>query len=330
MVFTSKVVSIVVLFTVSSVFGVLPCFIIRCLASKKRKGRKYKTFMGLLNSLAGGVFLGVSLLGLLPEALEQTEQYLNRANIDTDYPISQIIMACGLMMILYLEHAIGMAFTKYRTKPTEAKQKQKGVVLNRTKYTGEPVMCNEVELVDNETDLDSSNTVILKKEAIQDEINDSEIRNVSKLRSIMLIFALSFHTIFDGLALGLQTSDSTIWNLLLALCLHKAVVSASLGFHMEEKFASVKNIVICMLFFSLISPIGVGIGMATTTGNENKQSQMGASAILQSIATGTFFYVTFFEILQKELGKEHNVLKVFVTNIGLAIIGGLKYLEGSE
>jgi zinc transporter 1/2/3 len=45
----------------------------------------------------------------------------------------------------------------------------------------------------------------------------------------LLFLTLSFHTVFDGLAVGLQTRITAVWAVLGAVSIHKAVVSVCLG-----------------------------------------------------------------------------------------------------
>ena len=63
-------------------------------------------------------------------------------------------------------------------------------------------------------------------------------------------------------------------------------------------------IVVYMSIFSLITPVGIGIGIAVT---ESSNVEGGFVAILQALAAGTLVYVVFFEVLEKERVKKHNL-----------------------
>ena len=56
--------------------------------------------------------------------------------------------------------------------------------------------------------------------------------------------------------------------------------------------------------FSIITPIGIAIGIAVTEGSNIEGSPL--VAILQALAAGTLIYVVFFEILEKERPKRHH------------------------
>ena len=149
----------------------------------------------------------------------------------------------------------------------------------------------------------------------------------SKVRSVILLAALSFHMVFDGLALGLLDKDNDVWTLLFALCVHKILVFLSIGIETFELFESLCKCVSLLFCFSFISPLGIIIGV-TVTSSGDELSQSAAAAILQSVATGTFIYVTFFEILHREYDDDRpDLLKVLCTVVGFALVGAVKMLE---
>ena len=83
----------------------------------------------------------------------------------------------------------------------------------------------------------------------------------SSLRSVMLLLALSFHSVFDGLAIGLQKDSSSLIAILVAVMLHKAVMSFSLGLSIAQSNLSVKSFILSNVLFAVSSPIGIGIGI---------------------------------------------------------------------
>merc|ERR1719483_168901 len=83
----------------------------------------------------------------------------------------------------------------------------------------------------------------------------------SALRSVMLLLALSFHSVFEGLAIGLQDNSGQLISVFVAVIVHKAVMSFSLGLNIAQSQLSVKSFVISNVLFSISSPIGVGIGI---------------------------------------------------------------------
>ena len=64
-------------------------------------------------------------------------------------------------------------------------------------------------------------------------------------------------------------------------------------------------IVIYISTFSLITPIGIGIGIAVTESSNLEGSS--SVAILQALAAGTLVYVVYFEVLEKEREKKRDL-----------------------
>ena len=67
--------------------------------------------------------------------------------------------------------------------------------------------------------------------------------------------------------------------------------------------SGVKTWLICIYVstFALISPVGVGIGIALSeTATTEAAIQNSLVTLLQGLATGTLLYVVFFEVIEKE------------------------------
>ena len=148
----------------------------------------------------------------------------------------------------------------------------------------------------------------------------------------------SLHAVFEGIALGLTASESSVWYLFFAIASHKFVISFCVGmqfvssgkycnlFQKSRSSFNVVNIflskgiktVLTIAFiatFSIISPIGAGIGIAVSeTVTSEASLQTSAVTVLQGLATGTLLYVVFFEVIEKErLKKTNGLLMVRVT-----------------
>lgn len=59
----------------------------------------------------------------------------------------------------------------------------------------------------------------------------------------ILMLALSIHSIFEGLALGLSTNVASCLNMVIAICIHKAAASLSLGISLIKTFPD--NFTLC-------------------------------------------------------------------------------------
>lgn len=152
--------------------------------------------------------------------------------------------------------------------------------------------------------------------------------STSNFRTYMLVFAISLHSIFEGLSVGLLTKVQVLLQILLALIIHKSIIAFSIGVQLVDADLPTKVVLICLMIFAFMAPLGVGIGLVLL-GSLNAVAKLFISGILQGIATGTFLYVTFFEVLPHELNivDDKKLLKIFFVLFGYFLITGICYFE---
>ncbi|XP_061172240.1 zinc transporter ZIP3-like isoform X2 [Saccostrea echinata] len=308
---TAKIISIFVLFVTTFIIGILPHGLLSLLERKFPKGNRLQQYISILNCFAGGVFFATAILHLVPESSE-----LLKGVFTIEYPISGALSGAGFFLLLFIEHVIGTC---------------KGDASHHFTMENTEIEVNNIELTkvtkskdagftrDEETGGKSKNTQIPPDSDDKPEHQKNIVQKdsvLSKLRAFVLLLAFSFHMIFEGLALGLEQTESGVWSLLGILALHKCIVSFSVGLQLSESLQRTQPVILSLIAFSAVAPVGVAIGFLVTEYGDNARAQKIAAGVLQSLATGTFFYVTFFEILQKELTKGHNLYNVFSTFMG--------------
>lgn len=126
----------------------------------------------------------------------------------------------------------------------------------------------------------------------------------SPFRALVLLLSLSFHSVFEGLAVGLQTTVAATVQLCVAVLAHKGLVVFGVGLRLVQAGTGSRWAAFSILSFALMSPLGVALGLAVPGGDSEGLTQ----AILQGVAAGTFLYVTFLEILPRELGSPEDPL----------------------
>ncbi|XP_037690374.1 zinc transporter ZIP2 isoform X2 [Choloepus didactylus] len=120
------------------------------------------------------------------------------------------------------------------------------------------------------------------------------------LRALVLLLALSFHSVFEGLAVGLQKTVAATLQLCLAVLAHKGLVVFGVGLRLVQIGTGSQWAMFSILALALMSPLGLALGLAVA-GGDPKGGQDLAQAVLEGVAAGTFLYVTFLEILPREL-----------------------------
>merc|ERR1719219_2352267 len=105
----------------------------------------------------------------------------------------------------------------------------------------------------------------------------------STMRSVILLMALSFHSVFEGLAIGIQQSLSQLMSLFVAVIAHKGVMAFSLGLTLAQATLTKKQFFMSVMIFSLASPVGMGIGIIVSDLKRTLIVDF-SNAILQTIA----------------------------------------------
>lgn len=119
--------------------------------------------------------------------------------------------------------------------------------------------------------------------------------SMSTLRAILLVAALSLHSCFEGLAVGVQQDKLKALQLCGALAIHKCVIGFSLGLRLVQSRMSTGRIVLCDLTFCTMALLGGLLGILISESVSNRYTDV-VNGSLQGIACGTFLYITFFEV----------------------------------
>ena len=89
--------------------------------------------------------------------------------------------------------------------------------------------------------------------------------------SILLIVALCFHSVFEGIAIGVAETKDDAWKALWTISLHKIFAAIAMGIALLRMIPN-RPFLSCAAYafaFAISSPIGVAIGIiiyATTQG----------------------------------------------------------------
>ena len=139
----------------------------------------------------------------------------------------------------------------------------------------------------------------------------------------ILMLALSVHSIFEGLAVGLAQSEAAVLNMAIAIVIHKSAAGLSLGISLVKTFPDdFKLCRWCVLIFSFATPLGVGIGMIVANAGDIY------NIIFSSIAGGSFLYISCTEVIVEEFSIPGNRWwKLLAFLLGAAVIIMLWFIE---
>ncbi|XP_065644269.1 zinc transporter ZIP1 isoform X3 [Hydra vulgaris] len=150
------------------------------------------------------------------------------------------------------------------------------------------------------------------------------VESKSKLRIFFLILAFSVHSLFEGLMLGLQSSLYNFIQLIAILAIHKCLMGFFVGVKIVSTHEGLKLHFKQAFTFAIATPIGIIIGLVIVNSLTNDTNNV-ISAVLIALSTGTFVYVTFFEILGKDINSNKDDFSLIVFFFfGFLLFSGIK------
>ncbi len=107
----------------------------------------------------------------------------------------------------------------------------------------------------------------------------------------MLAVILIVHSLIEGAALGFNETLASAVVIFIAIIAHKGSESFALAIILNRSHLSLKAIITTVLFFSIMTPLGIALGTSITT---TLQTQTGAllTAGFNAFAAGTFLYMS--------------------------------------
>lgn len=305
------------LFILSFFFGVIPIKLSKMY--KWKNNARENEWVKLLLGFGGGVLMCTTFYHLLPEVAETFDGLDNLPNKDIHY--AELLMCIGFFVMYVVEECVHLYLHR--------KEKENMNVLRRSLSIrrGEiEIHVNngreEVRLKPNGEEEHNYNEN--HRHSHEDKHNHSHLHidkdaadsTVKALRGLLVVLALSIHELFEGLAVGLESSTDSVWYMFGAVSAHKLVIAFCIGVELVTSGMTNKLVITYVFTFAVVSPIGIGVGIIVSTTNHASTDLV--SVILQGLASGTLLYVVFFEILQNE--KKSGLKQYFAVLLGFVIM----------
>lgn len=281
---------------------------VRLLVVDYNKAQRYRRSMSLCNAFGGGVFLATCFNALLPAVRDKVSEVFSDLKLSSDYPLAETMMMMGLFLTVFVEQTI---LTFRKEKPS--------FINLETFNAGGSEHGSDSEY---DTPFISPPSSHHQRGHGHGHFNPTDLASAGPLRLISLLLALSAHSVFEGLALGLQDDSAKLGSLFLGVAVHETLAAVALGVSIAKATLGMKDAAKLGVTVSLMIPLGVAVGISI----QSAQTLAGsiASVVLQGLAAGTFLFVTFFEILSRELEeKQDRLLKVLFLVIGYGTLAAL-------
>ncbi|GAA39839.2 zinc transporter ZIP3 [Clonorchis sinensis] len=283
------------------------------------------------NCLAAGALLSVGFLDVFIDTIECFNSALAKADITTDFPLASFVTLLGFFLILGVEQ-VTLEF--FRTPGTDVPmQHQDGSAIQgainsqttsqrssiRQRTTSLTAITETVAVLPEALNFHGSPMPEFECLSAESEHQGHYHHQLTVMQSgwirvLILLCAISLHSVFEGMALGLTKSFASLLTLFAALSMHKIIIAISIGINLVSETTRQSHLgngrqnsvklyvsqVAAILTFSGASPLGTLIGWAVTN-HSGSTSFLFIEATLQGLACGTFCYVVFCELLTNEI-----------------------------
>ncbi|XP_032254557.1 zinc transporter ZIP1 [Phoca vitulina] len=294
-----KMGALVLLLLLTLLCSLVPICVLRRPGAGPEASASRQKALSLVSCFAGGVFLATCLLDLLPDYLAAIDEALAALHVTLQFPLQEFILAMGFFLVLVMEQ-ITLAYKEQSGPPPREETRALLGTAN-----GGPQHWHDGPAVPQAGGAPAA---------------------PSALRACVLVFSLALHSVFEGLAVGLQRDRARALELCLALLLHKGILAVSLSLRLLQSHLRAQVVAGCGILFSCMTPLGIGLGaaLAESAGPLHQLAQ----SVLEGMAAGTFLYITFLEILPQELAtSEQRILKVILLLAGFALLTGLLFIQ---
>ncbi|RRT48354.1 hypothetical protein B296_00038445 [Ensete ventricosum] len=222
-----------------------------------------ESFLLMGTQFAGGVFLGTSLMHFLADA---SSTFMDRTS--NPYPFAFMLASVGYLLTM-LGDCIISALTRGGTKETKVEAERGG----------------DCDGHSNEDEPD---------------LHPSFLMTTSFGDTLLLILALCFHSVFEGIAIGVSDTKGSAWRNLWTISLHKIFAAIAMGIALLRMLPKrpLLTTVAYSLAFAISSPVGVGIGIAIDATTEGATADW-IYCISMGLACGVFIYVAINHLIAK-------------------------------
>ena len=215
----AKVGSIIILGTVSIFFGLIPIKITEKFSltqlDEKSKNTRAGLFVTALNCFGAGVILTTCFTHMLPETDGIIEFNKKQGKIGklNGVQLAEILVLIGFLMIYVMEELAHYLMDRLRRKPLKPEEccHDSKVDIKKCSILNEPHEPHEEIATDIFTTPDEKKSFRVA------------------FRGFLIVLAISLHSVFEGMAMGLGGKASQIWYLCFAIAIHKFIIAFCVG-----------------------------------------------------------------------------------------------------
>nr|AYW01691.1 ZIP7 protein [Morus alba] len=263
-------------------------------------------FLVLGTQFAGGVFLGTALMHFLSDANETFEDLTTK-----EYPFAFMLACFGFLLTLLADCVVSHVFDKEINGGNGDVEVGGSIEKGKVGQNGGTPQSH----------FQSHDT----KHHANPAASAATVGSLGD--SILLIVALCFHSLFEGVAIGVAETKADAWKALWTISLHKIFAAIAMGIALLRMIPN-RPLLSCAAYafaFAISSPIGVVIGIIIDATTQGPVADW-IFAISMGLACGVFIYVSINHLLamgytpQKTVYVDTPFLKFSAVLFGIGVI----------
>ncbi|EYB85272.1 hypothetical protein Y032_0301g1823 [Ancylostoma ceylanicum] len=289
------------------------CYLLR----RNRNEEKHLSSLSICNCVACGIFLSTCFLGLIPHVHHQEDVIRASWNSSSHeefmrrdvFLSTELVVLLGFLMILVIEQLVVVCShsgSHSKTSPSRATAPPSlRSLLEGESEDGQPLV--DTTLDDHD---DGMQDIVFRSASPIEHNTHHTIHSHApapqdgiSARTLFLLFGLSTHSLFEGVALGVQHDKNDFMNVLIAVMFHEVLCCIAYGVSMAQQQTPVRAALPTVLILS--GSIPFGMVLASLVDEVNSDSLV-LRFILEGLAAGTFVYVACVEMLSAELRHSHS------------------------
>ena len=233
-----------------------------------------------LNGFAAGVIIAVGFVHSFPEGDAAISE-----NWAVEYPFAGLFALLGALITFTVESVVSRLLFSLGSPHSHGID-----VITEDEYDNG----KDIEMKERKHEIEELGIT-------EEELRQQKIRFYTEM--YVLLFGLSFHSIFVGFALGLSNDDL---GLFLAILCHQTFEGIALGVRITRAKIS-KNIFVLFIdfLFSIATPVGIVIGLwIKSSVIENPQNYEIIQGSFNAFSAGILLYVGLVHMLAEEVNRE--------------------------
>ncbi|XP_020553948.1 zinc transporter 11 isoform X3 [Sesamum indicum] len=245
-------------------------------------------FLILGTQFAGGVFLGTALMHFLSDSHETFGDLTRK-----EYPFAFMLASAGYLLTMLADCVVSYVYGKRDHDSANGDVELQGIIasfnlISAWRFDSFPFW---VQLI----------IVVLVENAPERHLANASLATAASLGdSILLIAALCFHSVFEGIAIGVAETEADAWRALWTVCLHKIFAAIAMGIALLRMIPD-RPLLSCAAYafaFAISSPAGIAIGIVIDATTQGAVADW-IFAISMGLACGVFIYVSINHLLSK-------------------------------